>query len=226
METFLQKLKIAPRHRILSIVGSGGKTTLMYALARECARNGEKVVITTTTHIRRPDESDFLMADAQIPLVAGKVTVVGTDAPNQKFSMPSDEKLDYICRHADRVLIEADGSRRLPIKYPNETEPVIPPGTDLVLLVAGLSALGKPLQDVCHRVWLAQEKLGLSPEQLVTPEIMAKLLLNGYSRFHPTIILNQADHERERVQAEQTAALLRTGGLQKILITSLKQEVL
>lgn len=225
MAALLQNLGICTQHRIVSIVGSGGKTTLLYALARECASNGEKVVITTTTHIRRPEEPDFLLADSQIPLVAGRVTAVGENASNGKFSMPSYEKLDYICRCADRVLIEADGSKMLPIKYPNSTEPVIIPRTDLVLAVAGLSALGKPLNTVCHRFYLAQEKLGLLPDELVTPEIIAKLLLNGYCSWNPVVILNQADHEQVRVQAEQTAALLRTGGFQKIMITSLKQEV-
>lgn len=227
MGTLLQKLGIGVQHRIVSIVGSGGKTTLMYALARECAQKGETVGITTTTHIKRPNEPDFLLADSKsIPLAAGRVTAVGKGAEHGKMAMPSHDKLDELCRRASRVFIEADGARMLPIKYPNATEPVILPCTDLVIAVTGLSALGKPLKDVCCRVQLAQEMLGVHPDEPVTPNIIAALLIKGYSRWNPVIVLNQADDDRVRVQAEQAAALLRSGGFQKIVITSLKQEVL
>ena len=227
METLTRKLGIDARHRVISIVGSGGKTTLLYALAREFAAAGEKTVLTTTTHIRQPDEPDFLISSGpQIPLPPGRITVAGTPAPDGKLSAPPAEAMDFICKNADRVLIEADGSRMLPVKFPSATEPVIVPGCDLVIAVAGLSALGKPLQAVCHRAPLAQEALGLPPDRPVTPEVIAKLLLAGYRRWNPVVLLNQADHAFERSQAKQAAKLLRAGGIGRVLILSLRQEVL
>lgn len=226
MNTLLQELGITTRHRVISIVGSGGKTTLMYALARECANQGEVVMVTTTTHIKRPQEPDFLLADLQnVKLTAGKVTVVGEDTTNQKLKMPSADMLTQLCKSADRVLIEADGSKMLPIKFPNNTEPVILPCTDLVIAVAGLSALGKPLNEVCHRAGLAQDMLGIKPEQLVTPEILANLLIKGYKSWNPTVVLNQADDRVTRKVAEQTAALLRLSGFETIIITSLNRRL-
>ena len=38
---------------VTAIIGSGGKTTLMEQLAKELSKKG-RVVLTTTTHIRRP----------------------------------------------------------------------------------------------------------------------------------------------------------------------------
>ncbi len=225
MGALMQKLGIGAQHRVISIVGSGGKTTLLYALARECAAAGEKTVLTTTTHIRQPHEPDFLLSSGtEIPLLPGRITTAGTPAPNGKLSAPPAEVLDFLCKNADRVLIEADGSRMLPVKFPSSTEPVIVSGCDLVIAVAGLSALGKPFQTVCHRAQLAQEALGLSPDEQVTPELIAKLLLAGYRRWNPIVLLNQADHEFERSQAEQAAELLRAGGIKQVFILSLRQE--
>jgi molybdenum cofactor cytidylyltransferase len=51
----------------------------------------------------------------------------------------------------DVVLVEADGSRMRPVKAPAEHEPVIPPGTTLLVLVVGMDALDGPLEAVAHR---------------------------------------------------------------------------
>ena len=41
-------------HKIVSVVGGGGKTTLLYWMARLCAAEGQRVLVSTTTHIQRP----------------------------------------------------------------------------------------------------------------------------------------------------------------------------
>ena len=40
---------------VTAIIGGGGKTTLIATLAGELSKKG-KVIITTTTHIRRPEQ--------------------------------------------------------------------------------------------------------------------------------------------------------------------------
>ena len=45
------------------------------------------------------------------------------------------------------LLVEADGSRQLPLKAPAEHEPAIPEITNHVVVLAGLSGLGRPLND-------------------------------------------------------------------------------
>ena len=40
---------------VISLVGGGGKTTLLYALARHYSAQGQRVLVSTTTHIQRPD---------------------------------------------------------------------------------------------------------------------------------------------------------------------------
>ena len=85
----------------------------------------------------------------------GTVTVFGRDCGNGKITFPGEECYREICREADLILVEADGSRGLPVKYPGPREPVIPDNVNMILCVCGLSGLGRPGQAVCHRWELA-----------------------------------------------------------------------
>ncbi len=55
------------------------------------------------------------------------------------------EFLDRIAAQpaVDVVIVEADGSRRLPFKAPAQHEPVIPTSTTVLMPVVGLDVLGK-----------------------------------------------------------------------------------
>ena len=163
--------------RVIAIIGGGGKSSLMAALGEEFRHRGETAVMTTTTHIRPPRLNGYMGDDAAVLsdlLITNRVMTVGMPAEEHKFGpSPLLERLPQL---ADRVIIEADGTKGLPLKVPNEHEPVIPPFADAVVAVAGLSALGQPLGHVCHRPELAALRFGISPEETVTPEIMARLL--------------------------------------------------
>lgn len=223
-------LRIEPAAKsVISLVGSGGKTTLLFALANELAQLGRRVAVTTTTHIYRPDaqqcmhvvtDGDLSKMDAF--LAQARLVTVGVPAENGKLGPPAAEVLEYLRRMADVVLIEADGSRGLPMKATAEHEPVIWPKTQRILAVAGLSALGEPLGTVCHRVQLAQNILCVPPEHAVAPEDMARLLLACYGHYGErlTVVLNQADHAFLRGKAREVAQLLREGGVGRVVITS------
>ena len=77
---------------------------------------------------------------------------------------------------ADAVFLEADGAKHFPCKAPAEQEPVLLPQSDIVLAVAGLSALGHPLKECCFRLEQACMLLGIPPEACLTPELLAQLL--------------------------------------------------
>ena len=114
-------------------------------------------------------------------------------------------------QHADRIVVEADGAARRPMKYPAVWEPVIPQYTDRVLVIAGLTALDRPLREVCHRADLAIEQ-GVLTDGPLTEEGLAALLLRGYSRYDPLYVLNQTDDEALSVRAERIAAKLKQDG--------------
>ena len=85
----------------------------------------------------------------------GTVTVFGRDCGDGKITFPGEECYREICREADLILVEADGSRGLPVKYPGPREPVIPDNVNMILCVCGMSGLGRPGREVCHRWELA-----------------------------------------------------------------------
>ena len=234
-----------PRH--VTLVGAGGKTTLAHALADEAAASGAAVLLTTTTHMERepglftdPDEALRELQHEESPLkapevanstpfgplstlssswgaVRGRVVVAGR-LTNGKFTAPAEVDLDRLRRAADVVVVEGDGSRRLPFKVPAAHEPVVPAWTDLLVVVAGASALGHPLGEVCHRPPEASALLG-EPDaaaRLLDPPLAARLLRTGYldnPALAPwadrrAVVLNQADDEHLDHLGRELATLL------------------
>lgn len=150
----LHKLLDISTNDTVAIIGSGGKTTLLWKLAQERKNTG--AFVTTSTHIMKPTESEcdiFLSPENNdfIPITYGKVTSALYANKENKCIGISEELFVNLTNSNVPILYEADGSKRMPAKLHNESEPVIYPNTDIVVLVIGLSALGKPVKDVCHR---------------------------------------------------------------------------
>ena len=209
--------------RLIALCGAGGKTSLLYALGREWAVKKEKVALTTSTHIQaelpggcvlwdRPDEGELLSIWR-----AGFTPMAGQDA-GRKLKGPSDEMWAILCKAADRIVVEADGAACHPVKWPAVWEPVIPQHTDRVLVLAGLSALDRPLREVCHRAELALEK-GVLPDGPLTESGLAALLLFGYGRYDPLYLLNQADDGALFARGEAIAASLRAQGHESAIMS-------
>ena len=79
---------LAEKGHIVSLVGGGGKTTLLYAMADHCARKGWRVLVTTTTHIRQP-VAYYAPDDAALTTLwqAGHYAVIGTPAEKGKLKI-------------------------------------------------------------------------------------------------------------------------------------------
>jgi probable selenium-dependent hydroxylase accessory protein YqeC len=138
------------------VVGAGGKTTLVYALAAEARSNGWRVLVTTTTHMGTLAEATTgpVLVEAEAAIEAdlaralateGRVTVLGRRVRPDKIEGLAPERVDALAATADVVLVEADGARGRSLKVPAAHEPVIPSSTTLVIVVAALDALGAPL---------------------------------------------------------------------------------
>lgn len=200
---------------IISLVGGGGKTTLLYAMARRCSAQGQRVLVSTTTHIQCPGTNYAPDEAARDTLWrAGTYAVAGTPAPDGKLtSLPPERLADWMAA-ADTVLLEADGAKHHPCKAPAAHEPVILPQSGIVLAVAGLSALGRPLGEGCFRLEEACTLLAVPPDALLTPPLLARLLADenggrkGVEGRAFYVVLNQADDEERRAAGEKTLAVL------------------
>ena len=221
---------LAEKGHIVSVVGGGGKTTLLYAMAGHCARKCWRVLVTTTTHIRQP-VACYAPDDASLAALwqAGHYAVVGTPAENGKLTLPPQQLL-YQMAQADAVFIEADGAKHHPCKVPAAHEPVLLPQSDIVLAVAGLSALGKPLREVCFRYeTIRPQFFSAVPDAPLTPPMLAQLLASarggrkavGDRQFYA--VLNQADTPELQQQGIQIQQLLRQQGI-PCVVTHFKKE--
>ncbi len=169
---------------VTAIIGGGGKTTLMYALAEELRKEGS-VIVCTSTHIRVPDRYPLVTGDAEDvrkTLEEHEVVCAGTYAQDEKNSMrdgaqgsgsvaavarkltSSAVSFAEMAELADFVLVEADGSKGLPLKAHAAHEPVIPDVAGRVILVVGADGFGKPIREVCHRPEIWTRLAGVSLE--------------------------------------------------------------
>ncbi|MEE1031366.1 MAG: selenium cofactor biosynthesis protein YqeC [Ruminococcus sp.] len=145
------------KKRIIAVVGSGGKTTYIKSEAKKYCAQGLKVFVTTSTHMAL--EKDMIVSDDAneiIRVMKEKGYVIAGLRHGEKIQGLSKETYKKVCEHADVVLVEADGSKHLPIKFPAEYEPVIYENVTEIVVVCGLHALGKPLKEVAHRLELVK----------------------------------------------------------------------
>jgi len=224
------RLKTSPR---VAFVGAGGKTSGMFILARELLESPSapnSVMVSTTTHLGL-----FQAANADCHIVIkdghdlaslrdnfpnGLVMVTGEPAKSEKFritGIPPEEMLALADIHHFPLLIEADGARMLPLKAPADYEPVIPSFVDTVVVLAGLSGIGKPLSNEwVHRPEKFAELSGLALGEKITPRALQDVLLhplggmkNIPSHSHRVVFLNQAEgDELQSTAYKMTPALL------------------
>ena len=209
---------LAEGKHIVSFVGAGGKSSLIDAIAKWSSSQGKKVLVTTTTHIFRPQDEFLAMNEKQLQEIwaAGHWAVIGAteEKDPQKLKMPEIDWMRQAMELSDLVLIEADGSKRLPCKVPADHEPVLLPESDIVVAVLGLSALGRSLKECCFRLEKAKKLLSADENHLLTEKDMAAILLSdqglrkdvGDRRY--IAVLNQCDDSIVRKSAEQVGEML------------------
>ncbi len=218
-------LRLSRKSR-LAFVGAGGKSSALFIAARQL---DPPVLLTATTHLAlaeatRADRWIIAQSPQDVRREGlGHAHVIlytrAEDGAGRTLGV-SDATLDEIRRYADELncplLIEADGSRRLPLKAPAAYEPAIPAFCNEAVVVAGLSGLGKPLDHAwVHRPERFAELSGLRLGEAVSLEALAQVLahpLGGLknipSQAKRRLLLNQADTPELQAQASLLAQRL------------------
>ena len=143
--TLIQQLHLETS-RSITLIGAGGKTTLLYALSTALAQK-ENTLLTTTTHIMEPrdlpgavlitkEDRDALatafrtsrLVALGIPVsknrfcsnahVSADLSSASPKTATPKWASPSLSFLRKIRDIPSRIVCEGDGSRRLPVKIP------------------------------------------------------------------------------------------------------------
>jgi molybdenum cofactor cytidylyltransferase len=212
---------------VVALVGGGGKTTAMFRLAAELSSQGGRVLVTTTTHIFPPSSPELpppiladtlaeLLMEARDAFKRHPVLVVARGLnPDGRLAGIDPEWVGPLRDQLrlSNVLVEADGSRGRPLKAPATHEPVIPAATDLVVAVAGLSAIGERLaEERVHRAERVATLAGMRLGDLITAEAVARVLQHqeGSRKGVPggarmAVLLNQAD-DGARLEAGRAVA--------------------
>jgi len=235
---------------VISLVGAGGKTTLMFRLAKELSEAGESVLTTTTTKIFMPthEQSAHVVVSTDPREALGKAgklmknsfhVTVGREhlAPQNKLAGfdPDVVRQFWESDFFHWILVEADGAAQRPLKAPAAHEPVIPECSTHVVAVVGLDAVGESLDDRwVFRPDLYSQMTGVPLNSLVTERSVAEIVLNENGLLKGTppvarrcVFLNKAEEDHVFVMGKRIAAILHEdnrGRLERILIGSAKRE--
>jgi molybdenum cofactor cytidylyltransferase len=208
-----------------ALVGSGGKTTALFRLARALP---PPVMVAATAHLHidqvRQADAHYICATpaevARLPENPPGVTLVtGPLEGDRTMGIRPDTAAALKSFSASRalpLLIEADGSRRLPLKAPSDHEPPIPGFVDMVVVVAGLSGIGRPLTgDTVFRPEIFRRLSGCALGGIITSEAVSHELLHpsgGLKNIPPdarrSVLLNQADTPELQAQGQVLARIL------------------
>ena len=246
---------------VISFVGAGGKTTAALRLMEELAGIQRRVVFTTTTKILEPiprGNEYLLLADeeealAQVPELLTRypkvflaqrrleeVDLTALGESDRDYPMRPNKVegvrlsvVDHLAQRLSKtvILIEADGARHRALKAPAAYEPVVPASTTILVPMADLAVLGKPLTEKhVHRPELVADLTGAAIGELVTVEMVATVLshpqggLKGLPEQARAIpILNQMEQARPLDEACEIAHLvLRNERIERVIIASLR----
>ena len=226
------RLATTPR---LAFSGAGGKTTALFRLGREyldlSAHNSayslSTVFLAATTHLaveQLPMADRHIVVDENGTVApppggwpAGLLLFTGPLGQDRRTSGLSPAQMDqlFACSEQAQIplLVEADGSRQRPLKAPASHEPAIPAWVDTVVVLAGLSGLGKPLNaEWVHRPERFSELAGLPLGQNMSAEALVRVLshpsggLQGIPEgARRIVLLNQADNPELQAAAQKMA---------------------
>ncbi|MBI9049543.1 MAG: putative selenium-dependent hydroxylase accessory protein YqeC [Anaerolineaceae bacterium] len=202
----LQALRLKKNIK-LAAVGAGGKSSFLFDLGYQLPG---KVIISTTTHIsieqsRMGDihivENDPMLFD-KIRLAEDNAVIVitGSYFEVERVNGPSNEVLERISRFCDdndcSVLLEADGSKKLPLKAHGENEPVVPSWINVVVHVVGCSAFNQLVgSDTIFRLEKYCQLTNQIPGEIISVPAVCRLL-------------NHAEGGLKHIRAAQNSIIL------------------
>lgn len=211
---------------VTAIIGSGGKTTLLWTLAEHFRR--EKVLVCTTTRMLPPVPQQYdtfleqKMPDTMCipdvsgePKIASGITFGGIALVAEgKVGAFSPSFLEHLVPHFDKVFMEADGSRGLPFKGWAIHEPVVPATVNLTVLVLPVwPDDARVTAEFVHRMPLFCEISGAEPGVLLSPVHLARLIAHPegplkYAKGRIVLFFNKVESAVELAKAQSVVSLL------------------
>lgn len=217
--------------RYISFIGSGGKTTFIEFLAAEAIRGGKSAAVTTTTKIYAK-EPFVLFDEWAADTGRGQFVRTGKSISGKKLTAIGFDEVERLGADMDFVFIEADGSKRKPVKFPAEHEPVIPLCSDSIFIMCGLDGLSGQIRDVVFRWELFSAATGIGGDSILTPSLLLRFFekdgfLKGVNEDIATVILNKYDAFHDgAIISNIVRGLFERTAIKEIIVTSLMFKVL
>ncbi|MGB3634366.1 MAG: selenium cofactor biosynthesis protein YqeC [Rubrobacteraceae bacterium] len=229
---------------VVAFAGAGGKSGAILALSRELKQDGitALVVPTTKMFLREAEEVGPLVISRDVEelgalikeALSDSVAVVAGKGLLSKKRVEGVEPnwVEQLSPLAEVTLVEADGSRRRPLKGTAAHEPALPKASTLVVGVGNIEAFGKPLnEEYVHRPEVLAELTGLGTGQSITAQAFASALALGTLGKVPkgvkrAVLITGVEPGKKMSDAAVITRELWRLGIEKILLTSLpsKQE--
>lgn len=214
--------------RVVTIIGSGGKTSLLYYLLSILKNNGCAAVGTSTTKLSsQPVRGHRFIsiqsaaaghqAIKQVRSMQEYATLVSGEedrSAGKMIGIPAEWIDQLAAAHQDVIfVVEGDGSAGKSLKGYLAHEPVIPGSSALVIVVIGIDSIGMTINSQSvHRPERICELIGAETDASITTDMMAKLLLHpqGYLRSCPqesvvVLFINKAESAFQQQQAKKLA---------------------
>lgn len=222
---------------IISIVGAGGKTSLMYSASSFISKN-YKVLITTTTKIYLPSEFDKILilensSKKDIKKFCENdqngIYVIGKSISEEnKLNGLNFNDLDNLIKYFDIVFIESDGSRRKSLKGWNENEPVIYPKSTKTIGVLDIKTVGIKINEKnIHRV--EDFKKITNSNQFVSIDNLIEVIYSKNGLFKnyvgdKVLFINKVEEKKDFENTYKILDNLNDYYLQKVTFGSIKNK--
>ena len=177
---------------VVAFAGAGGKSGAIIAVSEGLLRAGMRVLVAPTTKMLlgeaesigplvTSEDSGELYEKAENVLSSSPAVVAGSGMLSKNRIGGIDPAwIGDLAHLVDVVLVEADGSRRRPIKGTADHEPAIPESVTLLVAVGNVSALGTPVdEEHVHRPEIFSDLTGVGPGQSITPGAFATAIAQG-----------------------------------------------
>ena len=235
---------------VVSLVGAGGKTSLMFNLARELEKAGERVLTTTTTKIYEPsaDQTAGLIVSGSVPIILNEARALLKDRLHVTAAaerLPVTGKLRGLAPEIIRdiwnsrlfrwIIVEADGAAGRPLKVPADHEPVIPACTSHLVGMVGLNCVGRRLSDQWafrHERFI--QLTGLADGSEITEAAIIDVLKHDKGLFKEAparairiAFFNQADSTQNLAAGQRMARSLikeKIAGLRRVIVGQMLSE--
>jgi molybdenum cofactor cytidylyltransferase len=226
---------------VVAFVGAGGKSSAILRVARELREAGVKVLAAPTTKmlveeaegvgplVTSESGDDLPEKIAEKLAELGAASAGGATSSGERIVGIEPSLVPALAPKDGVTLVEADGSRRLPLKGTAEHEPALPDGVTLVVAVGGVRALGKPVdEEHVHRPEVFSTLTGVGHGHTITPAAFARALLAGLRDVpegaRRAALLADVRPGRSMADASVIGHELWRGGVREVVFTSLPDE--